>query len=46
MSLYLTNEEYAAKNLINLLAITNAVLVAISFMIIPLYKERTIGDKK
>ncbi len=39
MSLYLTNEEYAAKNLINLLAITDAVLIAISFMIILLNKK-------
>lgn len=39
MSLYLTNEEYAVKNLINLLAITDIVLIAISFMIIILYKK-------
>ena len=39
MSLYLTNKEYAVKNIIDLLAITDAVLIAISFMIILLYKK-------
>jgi len=34
---------YAVKNIIELLAITDIVLIAISFMIILLYKERTKG---
>jgi len=33
------NREYAVKNLINLLAITDFVLIAISFIIILLYKK-------
>ena len=40
MSLYLTNKEYAVKNIIDLLAITDAVLIAISFMIILLYRNK------
>lgn len=39
ISLYLANKEYTVKNLINLLAITDAVLIAIYFMIILLYKK-------
>ena len=38
-SLYLINKEYAVKNIIDLLTITDAVLIAISFMIILLYKK-------
>jgi len=42
MSLYLTNKEYAVKNIIDLLAITDAVLIAISFMVFLLKNKNVI----
>ncbi|GAG61640.1 unnamed protein product [marine sediment metagenome] len=41
--LYFTNEEYAVKNIIDILAITDAVLIATSFMIILLYKNKRVS---